>query len=103
MPHFIYRTLFYCFSRPCYNDDAGLSLAGEGPRQQSARKEPTPAGRKNRGLPFPFRAAKKKEDPMKKSLRSLLAFLCGRSAVLHRHGGYRPQAQRLIHLYRDAG
>ena len=81
MPHFIYRTLFYCFSRPCYNDDAGLSLAGEGPRQQSARKEPTPAGRKSRGLPFPFRAVKKKEDPMKKSLRSLLAFLIA-AAVL---------------------
>ena len=43
MSHFIYRTLFYCFSRPCYNDDAGLSLAGEGPRQQSARKAAVPS------------------------------------------------------------
>lgn len=83
MPHFIYRTLFYCFSRPCYNDDAGLSLAGEGPRQQSARKEPTPPASvfTRRGLPFLFRAAKKKEDPKKKSLRSLLAFLIA-AAVL---------------------
>ena len=38
MPHFIYRTLFYCFSRPCYNDDAGLSLAGEGPDSKVPEK-----------------------------------------------------------------
>ena len=27
---------------------------------------------------------------------------CGHSAVLHRHGGYRSQAQRQLHLYRYA-
>lgn len=64
MPHFIYRTLFYCFSRPCYNDDAGLSLAGEGPRQQSARKEPTPPAGKPRAA-VSLSGSKKKEDPMK--------------------------------------
>ena len=46
MPHFIYRTLFYCFSRPCYNDDAGLSLAGEGPDSKVPEK--------TAGCRFPF-------------------------------------------------
>ena len=83
----------------------GFLLQGKAPDSKVPEKSrPPPASVfTRRGLPFPFRAVKKKEDPMKKSLRSLLAFLCGRSAVLHRHGGYRPQAQRLIHLYRDAG
>ena len=29
MPHFIYRTLFYFFSRPCYNEGSGFLLQGE--------------------------------------------------------------------------
>lgn len=52
----------------------GFLLQGKAPTAKCPKRA-DPAGRKNRGLPFPFRAAKKKEDPMKKSLRSLLAFL----------------------------
>lgn len=52
----------------------GFLLQGKAPTAKCP-KGADPAGRKNRGLPFLFRAAKKKEDPMKKSLRSLLAFL----------------------------
>ena len=52
----------------------GFLLQGKAPTAK-CQKRADPAGRKNRGLPFLFRAAKKKEDPMKKSLRSLLAFL----------------------------
>lgn len=52
----------------------GFLLQGKAPTAKCPKRT-DPAGRKNRGLPFLFRAAKKKEDPMKKSLRSLLAFL----------------------------
>lgn len=52
----------------------GFLLQGKAPTAKCPKRA-DPAGRKNRGLPFLFRAAKKKEDPMKKSLRSLLAFL----------------------------
>ena len=52
----------------------GFLLQGKAPTAKCPKRA-DPAGRKNRGLPFPFRAVKKKEDPMKKSLRSLLAFL----------------------------
>ena len=52
----------------------GFLLQGKAPTAKCPKRA-DPASRKNRGLPFLFRAAKKKEDPMKKSLRSLLAFL----------------------------
>lgn len=52
----------------------GFLLQGKAPTAKCPKRA-DPAGRKNRGLPFLFRAVKKKEDPMKKSLRSLLAFL----------------------------
>lgn len=52
----------------------GFLLQGKAPTAKCPKRT-DPADWKNRGLPFLFRAAKKKEDPMKKSLRSLLAFL----------------------------
>ena len=61
----------------------GFLLQGKAPDSKVPEKSrPPPASVfTRRGLPFPFRAVKKKEDPMKKSLRSLLAFLIA-AAVL---------------------
>lgn len=75
MPHFIYRTLFYCFSRPCYNDDAGLSLAGEGPDSKVPEKSRPRRPEKPRAAVSLSGGKKERRTSMKKSLRSLLAFL----------------------------